>query len=368
MPPDTPGTRRADHRLDNGRDDSGAARGVAARETRMLAEAAEAPAVVERQLRATSEIIGRLGEALRRRPAGIVTLARGSSDHAATYARYLVETRLGILTSSAAPSVSSLYEAGGQFRDTLLLAISQSGKSPDLLATASAARESGARVVALVNDEDSPLARLADDVLPMCAGEESSVAATKSFIASLSAIVHLVARWTADDELLDALHRLPDALGRAFALDWDAAIEPLAAATSLFAIGRGLGLGIAGEAALKLKETCRLHAEAISAAELRHGPLAIVGPDFPLLVFTQRDATLGGSRELVEELVAQRARVFAIGVEVEGAASLPACRAHPVLEPILQAQAFYRFANALALRRGFDPDRPVNLSKVTETL
>lgn len=339
------------------------------RATRMFAEAAEASQVVQRQLRANARTVERLAGELRLRPVNaVVTLARGSSDHAATYARYLLETRTGILTSSAAPSVSSLYAAGSPYRGALVLAISQSGRSPDLLAAATAAREAGARVVALVNAEDSPLAALADEVVPLCAGPESSVAATKSFIASLAAIVHLAARWCGDDALLASLQRLPDRLAQAWELDWEAAVRPLVKATSLFVVGRGLGLGIAGEAALKLKETARLHAEAISAAELRHGPLAIVGRDFPVLVFSQHDATFAGTARLVEDLVAQRARVFCAGVEAPGATSLPALEADPALEPIAQVQTFYRFANTLALARGSDPDRPDHLSKVTETM
>jgi len=335
----------------------------------MFREAAEAAGTVDRQLEATASAVGRVADELRRRPVdAVVTLARGSSDHAATYARYLIETQLGLLTSSASPSVSSLYGAGPRYRNTLLLAISQSGRSPDLLAAARAARRSGSRVVALVNVEDSPLAALADDVIPLCAGTESSVAATKSFIASLAAVAHLVARWSPNDALLDALRRLPGKLAEAWALDWSAAIDPLTTACNMFVVGRGLGLGVAQEAALKLKETCGLHAEAISAAELRHGPLAIVRREFPVLVFSQHDATLDGTRGLIAELVSRDARVLSVGVETAGATVLPACNDEAAIEPILQIQAFYRLASAVAIRRGLDPDRPVNLSKVTETL
>lgn len=335
----------------------------------MFREAADAAAAVDRQLRRTESAVRTLAGDLQRHPVtAVVTLARGSSDHAATYARYLVETRLGLLTSSAAPSVSSLYGAAPRYRNTLLLAISQSGRSPDLLAAARTARESGSRVVALVNVEDSPLAALADNVIPLCAGTESSVAATKSFIASLAALTRLVAHWSENHALLDALDRLPEELAEAWALDWSPAIDPLATASNMFVVGRGLGLGIAQEAALKLKETCVLHAEAISAAELRHGPFAIVRPEFPVLVFSQHDATREGTRDLIAELVSQDARVLSVGIDAAGATLLPACRSEAAIEPILQIQTFYRLANALSIRRGLDPDRPVNLSKVTETL
>lgn len=338
-------------------------------DSRLFREAAAAPAVVRTQLIANRDAIDVLGKELRHHaPRAVVTCARGSSDHAATYARYLIETRTGLLASSAAPSVSSLYAAKADLRSVLFVAISQSGASPDLLAAARAAKAAGALVVALVNAEDSPLARVASHAIGLRAGTESSVAATKSYIASLSAIVQLVGCWTRDDGLLDALDGVPDLLERAWQLDWNAAIEPLRNAGSLFVVGRGLGLGIAQEAALKLKEACGLHAEAFSAAELRHGPVALVGRGFPVLAFAQADETRPDVESLARELAGVGARVMLAGSEVPGALTLPAVRAHPAIEPLLLIQSFYRFANALALARGRDPDRPPHLRKVTETV
>ena len=335
----------------------------------MYGEAAQAPAVVRAQLAANAERIARLAERLRHTPPrAVVTCARGSSDHAATFARYLIETRLGVLTSSAAPSVSSVYEVTPDLVGAVMIAISQSGASPDLLAAVSRARTNGARIVAMVNAESSPLAQLADDVIPLGAGPELSVAATKSYLASLAAIVHLVATWARDAELAAALENAPPALERAFALDWSAAVMRLTGVNNLYVIGRGLGLGIAQEAALKLKETCGLHAEAISAAELRHGPMALVRAHFPLLIFTQDDESRAGVVQLAGELAAQGAAVLVAGAEVAQATVLPTERAHPVIEPLLYAQSFYRMVNALSLARGRDPDRPPNLSKVTETI
>jgi glutamine---fructose-6-phosphate transaminase (isomerizing) len=338
-------------------------------DSRLSQEAAAAPAVVRAQLRANRDQVGELGRALRQSaPRAVVTCARGSSDHAATYARYLIETRTGLLASSAAPSVSSLYEAKADLRSVLFVAISQSGASPDLLAAARAAKGAGALVVALVNAEDSPLARVASHAIPLRAGTEESVAATKSYVASLSAIVQLIGCWTRDDGLLEALDGAPDQLERAWQLDWSAAIEPLRNAGSLFVVGRGLGLGIAQEAALKLKEVCGLHAEGFSAAELRHGPVALVDRGFPVLAFTQADETRPDVESLARELAGVGARVLLAGSQVPGALTLPAIRAHPAIEPLLLIQGFYRFANALALARGRDPDRPLHLKKVTETV
>jgi glucosamine--fructose-6-phosphate aminotransferase (isomerizing) len=335
----------------------------------MYGEAAQAPAVVRAQLAANAGRIAQLAERLRRSsPRAVVTCARGSSDHAATFARYLIETRLGILTSSASPSVSSVYAVTPDLVGTVMLAISQSGASPDLLATVSRARSNGARIVAMVNAESSPLAQLADDLIPLAAGPELSVAATKSYIASLTAIVQLVASWARDAELAAALENAPPLLERAFGLDWNAAVTQLTGVNNLYVIGRGLGLGIAQEAALKLKETCGLHAEALSAAELRHGPVALVRAHFPLLVFTQDDESRAGVVQLAGELARAGAAVLIAGAEVAQATTLPTEAAHPVIEPLLYAQSFYRMANALSLARGLDPDRPPNLSKVTETL
>jgi glucosamine--fructose-6-phosphate aminotransferase (isomerizing) len=337
--------------------------------TRMHIEAAQAAQAVRDQLFANAVDMERLGERLRRlAPRAVVTCARGSSDHAATFAKYLIETRLGVLTSSAAPSVSSVYDTQPDLGNSLCLAISQSGASPDLLAAVSKARAAGAMVVALVNAPDSPLAERANHVVPLCAGPETSVAATKSFIASLAAIIHLVSCWAADRELSEEIRKAPRHLEHAWNLDWSAAVEHLRPATDLYVVGRGMGLGVAQEAALKLKETCGLHAEAVSAAELRHGPMALVRAGFPVLVFSQNDEARAGVEVLAAELVTRKADVMIAGSRCQGALHLPCEPAHPVIEPMLIAQTFYRMANALSLARGLDPDRPPHLSKVTETV
>lgn len=336
--------------------------------TQMFREAAQAPDVVRAQLEQNAAAALQLGETLRFfRPRAVVTCARGSSDHAATFAKYLIETRIGVLTASAAPSVSSLYGARQDLHDCLFLTVSQSGRSPDLVASAQAARAAGATVVALVNAEDTPLAAAAHYVLPLRAGPEQSVAATKSYIASLAAIAHLVAAWTNDKRLLDALRGLPAQLAQAWNLDWSAAVAPLADAGHLYVIGRGVGLCIAQEAALKCKETCGLHAEAFSEAEVRHGPQALLEPGFPALLLAQVDPTRAGVETLAGDLVLRGVRVLLAGGVVSGATVLPTLNAHPVLQPLLLVQSFYRLANALAIARGRDPDRPPHLSKITET-
>ena len=337
--------------------------------TQMYREAGQSAAVVRAQLGANAELMDRLGERLRAlAPPVVITCARGSSDHAATFAKYLIETRLGIPTCSAAPSVSSVYDAQPRFGGALCLAISQSGASPDLLATVRKARAAGALVIACVNAEQSPLADLADHCIALAAGPEISVAATKSFIASLTAVAHLISAWTGDRELGAALGSIPAHLDRAWSLDWSAALPTLTATNNLYIVGRGVGLAVAQEAALKLKETCSLHAEAVSAAELRHGPMALVGAGFPVLIFSQNDAARAGIETLAAELAERRAAVMIAGSHCPGALRLPTEPAHPVIEPMLLIQTFYRLANALALARGHDPDHPPYLRKVTETL
>jgi glucosamine--fructose-6-phosphate aminotransferase (isomerizing) len=335
----------------------------------MYREAAESAAVVRAQFSANRESVRQLGAELRRlKPRAVVTCARGSSDHAATYARYLVETRCGVLASSAAPSVSSLYAAQPDLRGALCLAISQSGRSPDLVAAAEAARASGAFVVALVNADDSLLATRADHVVPLRAGPEHSVAATKSHVASLAAILHLVSEWRADRELVAAHEALPAGIDDAWQLDWSAAVARLRDARNLYVLGRGLGLSVAQEAALKFKETCRLHAEGLSAAELQHGPMALVQAGFPVLLFVQDDETRASNASLARQLVGSGAALIAAGLDAPGALSLPTVAAHPAAQPILLIQAFYRMVEALARARGMDPDHPPHLSKVTETV
>lgn len=337
----------------------------------MFAEAAEAPDVVARQLAANRPLLQAFGNTLRAAtPSTVVTFARGSSDHAATYLKHLVETRVGLLVTSASPSVSSVYHAAPAMTGALAIGLSQSGRSPDLLAAMAAARDTGARTMAMVNAPDSPLAALADVALPLHAGPETSVAATKSFIALLAASAALVSAWTSDAALDTALDDLPHLLARSWQSDWSALVDALVDARGLYVIGRGPSLGIAQEAALKLKETCGLHAEAFSAAEVRHGPIALVGPDLPLLIFRQDDESADGIDALVADALAKGARVLVAAerAPLAGAEHLWVPPAEPVLTPIVAIQAFYRAANALSHRRGLDPDRPPYLNKVTETV
>jgi glucosamine--fructose-6-phosphate aminotransferase (isomerizing) len=346
-----------------------AARSLSPEGTLMFQEAADASNAVRAQLRYDASAMRALGAELRRlAPRAVITCARGSSDHAATYAKYLIETRARVLTASAAPSVSSVYGVTQDVRGCLFIAISQSGRSPDLLASVASAKASGALVLAISNSADSPLMAAADFVIELNAGPERSVAATKSYLASLAAIARLVAAWTEDDALISEVARLPDLMDTSWSADWSRALPLLESAENLYVVGRGLGLGAAQEVALKCKETCGIHAEAFSSAELRHGPYTLLRKGFPALLLAQADATRPGIEALAIELARRGVGVLLAGGNAAGSTLLPIAATVPELGPILLAQSAYRMIASLSLRRGFDPDHPPHLHKITETV
>jgi len=335
----------------------------------MFQEAADASNAVRAQLRHDSATMRVLGAQLRKlNPRAVITCARGSSDHAATYAKYLIETHARVLTASAAPSVSSVYGVTQDVRGCLFIAISQSGRSPDLLASVASAKASGATVLALCNSADSPLMAAADLAIELNAGLERSVAATKSYLASLAAIARLVAAWTEDAALDAELARLPDLMDKSWSTDWAEALPLLETAENLYVVGRGMGLGAAQEIALKCKETCGIHAEAFSSAELRHGPYTLLRKGFPALLLAQGDATKPGIEALAIELARRGVSVLLAGGNAAGSLLLPSPAVAPELAPVLLVQSAYRMIASLSLRRGFDPDRPPHLHKITETV
>lgn len=341
-----------------------------AEDTLMFAEAADSGRIVAAQLAANANVVAAAAQRLRaHQPSAALICGRGSSDNAGVFARYLIETEVGVLTSPMPLAVTSVYGRTPHIPGGLCLAVSQSGKSPDLVAAAAAAKAGGAFVIALVNVEGSPLSQVADLTIPLRAGPELSVAATKSFIASLSAIAHLVAEWSGDADLSASLNQLPQQLDAAWDQDWAAALPVLTKASSLYVVGRGVGFGVAREAALKLKETCGLHAEAFSTAEVRHGPMALVKTGFPVLLLPQSDATRADAEDLAADFARRGSQVFFAGATTApGVTSLPTTPGHPRLEPILMIQSFYRLAATLSTARGLDPDRPPYLNKVTETV
>jgi glutamine---fructose-6-phosphate transaminase (isomerizing) len=338
--------------------------------TFMRREIEEIPAATARFLAESETLLARGGQALRQKnPAVVVTIARGSSDHAANLLKYAIELLAGVPVASIGPSIVSIYGRQLKLDRAAAISISQSGKSPDIVALAESARKGGALSFALTNTAGSPLAAAADFTIDLRAGPERSVAATKTFVSSVVAGLGLVAHWTADEKLLAALATLPVALEAAVACDWSPLLEALDGHQSLYVLGRGPSLAIAGEAALKFKETCGIHAEAYSAAEVMHGPVRIVEGGFPLLVLASRDAAESSVAGMADKLAAQGALTFVTSERASAARSLPfAVSGHPLTDALLLVVSFYGFVEALSRRRGFDPDRPPHLKKVTETV
>ncbi len=335
----------------------------------MLTEAHQAPAAVARLLSAGGDTAAALASALRAAPpAAMLTVARGSSDHAAHYLAYLTMARLGRLVTSLPMSLVTLYPTKLHCEGLLSMALSQSGQSPDLVLPTQTLRQRGARTVAFVNDADSPLACASEWVLPLHAGAENSVAATKSTIAQLVCGARLVAQWQQDAPLLAALQDLPQVLHQATRCDWTAAVAAWVQADRLYVISRGLGLAVAMEAALKFKETCGIQAEAFSGAELRHGPMALVEQGYPMLILAPRGPAQAGLLALAQDMRQWGAQVLLAAPVGTAGADLPlAITGHEDLDPIAAVQSFYPMVEALARARGLDPDTPRHLCKVTLT-
>ncbi len=335
----------------------------------MLKEAVSAAECVALQLTRDAERYADLGRKLRSTNFDTaLTIARGSSDHAANYCAYLIMARMGRVVASLPMSLITLNKAPIETRDTLAIAISQSGQSPDVVDPIRYFRHGEATTVALVNDINSPLAQAAEWAMPLHAGAEQSVAATKSFITSLTAGARLVAQWQNDPELIEGLEALPDSLRKATEVDWTAALDVLAPARNIMVVGRGISFPIALEAALKLKETSALQAEAFSGAEIKHGPMALIEDGYPLLIFATRGPTQASVLQLAAEMRTRGAKVILAAPEdvAERDLTLPVA-ATPDLDPIVAVQSFYIMAAHLSKARGMDPDRPRHLSKVTKT-
>ena len=339
-------------------------------QSHMAREVAEIPEAARRFQSQSAGAVAKAAAAMRAAdPDLIVTVARGSSDHAATYLKYAVELQAGVPVASVGPSVASIYRRPLKMGRAACIGISQSGQSPDTVDMMRAAGAGGALTLAITNHADSPLAQASAHCLALQAGVEQSVAATKTFVASVLAGLALLAEWQEDDALRAAVAGLPEAFDKALAVDWSPLAARLARAQSLYVLGRGPAFAIANEAALKFKETCGLHAESFSAAEVLHGPSAIVQAQFPVFALGVEDAALPRLTETAARLVAQGADVFLTGGTAEGAVTLPSVGGlHPLCAPLVLAVSFYGFIEGLARRRGFDPDVPPHLRKVTQTV
>lgn len=338
--------------------------------THMRQEIEEIPQAVARLLDGSEKVFAEAGRDIRQRdPRFVVTVARGSSDHAASFMKYAVELTAGLPVASVGPSIASIYGVRLRLAGSACLAISQSGKSPDIVAMAEEAKRGGALTIAVTNTADSPLARGSDHAVDILAGEERSVAATKTFVNSAVAGLALMAHSTNDEELLAALRQLPGHFSKAIGCDWMELAGALDGANSLFILGRGPSLAIANEAALKFKETCGVHAEAYSAAEVMHGPMALVQPGFPVLALAARDRSEPSVADAADRLVGKGGTVFTTSALAKTSRRLAfAATGHPLTDPLALVVSFYAFVEAFARHRGLNPDRPRHLNKVTETV
>jgi len=345
--------------------------------SRMLEEIRQQPEALERTLASELRRIERFKQRVaKRRPGLIVLAARGTSDNAAQFGRYLLEVTTGIPVSLAAPAIYTLYNARVDYRDALVVALSQSGESTDTNLVLARAREQGALTMGITNEAGSSLARLAEHVFLVRAGKEKSVAATKTYTGQLL-MLYLLAYALGGRIRIDDLQRLPERAQQA--LELEPAIAELSGRYRFMdhavVVGRGLNYSNAFEFALKLMETCYVVAERFSSADFLHGPIALVEPSFPVFAFAPPGVTWGSIGDTLRQLQAMRAEVVAItdpgNREVERHATrvirLPR-RIREVLTPIPYIVPAQMFAACLAVQKGLDPDRPRALRKVTLTL
>ena len=312
-----------------------------------------------------------LAEVLKARPPrGVVTVGRGTSDHALGYWAYVLMHSRGMPVASLPPSLSSVLATPWQVEGYLALAASQSGSPPDVIAMLQALAVGGAQSAALVNVVPSPLAAACQYLLPVQAGEEKSVAATKSFVATVTLALRLLAHWHGDAALMQALDALPERLHQAAQADWPQAVDVLRGSERLFVVGRGTGLSVAQEAALKCKETCQLQGEAFSAAEVRHGPMAIVHDGFPVLLFAPPDRYQEDALQLAARFAERGARVLLVSDKrVADTLHLPLVNGgHEALHGLTAIVAWYVTAARIAGARGLNADEPPFLQKVTQTV
>ncbi len=329
--------------------------------TLMESEAREAPEKVAIQLEQNQQCFEDLGARLRENaPVGVMIVGRGSSDHAGVFGKYLIEIEAGVPVYAAAPSVASVYDKHLSLENFLVIVISQSGRSPDILAQAQMAKEAGAFVVALVNDEHAPIRDIVDVFVPLRAGEEKSVAATKSYLCTLSALAQMVACWTQNDALKQGLSGLPNALQATLEKPAQLNVDQFRGLRNLVVLGRGLGYAVSKEVALKLKEVCSIHAESFSSAEFLHGPVTLVEQSLSILEISIDDESAVSHQAQVKEVLSRGADIIHLS-QFKGSV-------HPRLAALTVMQRFYVDIAQVAVALGFSPDEPKGLKKVTRTL
>jgi len=352
--------------------------------SQMLTEIRQQPAALERTLRAEWKNIEKLHDRFQaRRPKFIVLAARGTSDNAAQFGRYLFEISTGIPVSLAAPSILTLYNAEIDLTDSLVVAISQSGESTDTNYVLECARKHGALTVGITNEPGSTITRIAESTIQVHAGKERSVAATKTYTGQLLVLYMLA--WALGSKIpADELRRLPDLAETALRLEPEIAarVERYRFMEKAIVVGRGLNYSNAFEFALKLMETCYVVAERFSAADLLHGPIAMVEASTPVFLFAPPGNTWPSIREMLDKLdtlraeplvitdrsnaeaIARGERTIVVPTQLAAREGMP----EDFLTPIPYIVPAQLFAACLAEQKGLDPDHPRSLQKVTHTM
>jgi glutamine---fructose-6-phosphate transaminase (isomerizing) len=340
----------------------------------MLQEIGEQPAALEKTIAAERGKLDRLGQILRQRDLDLIVLvARGSSDNAALFGRYLLEITTGIPVSLSAPSVHTLYEAKLNLKRALVIGVSQSGEGEDINRVMENAKACGAITIGITNEATSSMTALVDETLLMHGGRERSVAATKTFTGQMM-LFYMLAGALSDTRVPDYA-KIPDLAARA--LEQRSAIVELVQRyvfmENCVVVGRGLAYANAYEFALKLMETCYVVAERFSSADFLHGPVAMIERHFPVMLFAPPGVMLGGTKDLIGRLGELRADTLAITGDIETASMCSRSIIMPreideFLAPIPYIIPAQLFAAMLAEAKGLDPDAPRSLSKVTRTL
>ncbi len=344
--------------------------------SQLFTEISEQPAALARFLDAEAANVARIAEAIRRAAVRYVVIAaRGTSDNAATYAKYVFASFNRLPVALATPSLYTVYQTPPRLADALVIGISQSGESPDIVAVVEEARRQNAPTLAITNFADSPLARAADYVILQHAGEEKTIAATKTYTTQLGALA-LFSAALADDRARRAeLEAVPDAIARTLALNDAAeyAAARWAIATTMLVIGRGYNYATAFEIALKLKELAYVTAEPFSSADFMHGPIAVIQGGYPVLIVAPRGRVADDLLAVAQQLKQRGADLVMISDDPNALALSRAPLALPVslaewLSPLVAVVPGQLLAYHLTVAKGYDPDHPRGLTKVTRTL
>ncbi|QLE84667.1 SIS domain-containing protein [Shewanella sp. Scap07] len=329
-------------------------------DTLMEADTKSASHYIAKQIEDNRSLIAAIGSKVRQyAPKFVMLVGRGSSDNAAVFAKYLIEIEAGVATFSAAPSVASVYGKTLALEGAMVLIISHSGQSPDIIAQAEMARNAGAYSVALTSEVEGPLKHLVDDIIPLHIGQEQGVTATKSLLATLTGLLQLTSSWTGNQELTAAVASLPTILQEATHAPANLRVEQLQGVTNLVVLGRGLGFAVAKEVALKLKEVCAIHAEAVSSAEFRHGCAALVAQDIKVIDVCISDESYLNHLEQLEHLLQCETPLVHLNQVLTGV--------HPRVAPLALLQRFYIDIAKISTQLGANPDEPEGLSKVMKT-